>query len=548
LIILLYKKDIFSATLNDNYKKMDFLEKVLTVKKNILRWQEKNGDEFWYVPTEFGTENEETGEYTTTITEREHLQILDYLNGRWRIDKTTDKDGAIKIKVLPKIEPVIRAKTLELISRELSNYFPGTGILSLLRGLGVDRRLLIYPQTKRVIFYRVFRELAFSRNNKDRNLLFKIIVESIHPINLGGNLDLSEELRAKFDSYLSFDDLSIWNKDRQGVYEIQHELTAEEEAEMNEEIFSQAQAEWSEKLESLKQLDKSEKISLLRKTFQSFINVVEIYCENPSKPTAELNDIYQFLQRTILAILDELDLERFPQFITLGWFSPPFTSLFVAEKEYRIAKKELSWHKIRPELNATFGEIDKLYQEVSGSDILTEAGFQKKLNDIELNLSELNEKASETKEKKQASKNSKAYSVAPVTKIEITKLPKLKIEELKPNITTPQLRSRKDKLVFYPEDGKIEYRKEFGDTIKGNKDYALLLILSQNKNTIFNIQDIWQHCNSLVNKESHKFRKEKDIDDTIRQIRFKLKVPKGASFPISKEGEKDNKKWSWSEK
>ena len=51
------------------------------------------------------------------------------------------------------------------------------------------------------------------------------------------------------------------------------------------------------------------------------------------------------------------------------------------------------------------------------------------------------------------------------------------------------------------------------------------------------------HCNPLVNHEAHKFKGEKDIDDTIRQIRFKLKIKKGAFFPIIKRGEKDIKKW-----
>lgn len=120
---------------------------------------------------------------------------------------------------------------------------------------------------------------------------------------------------------------------------------------------------------------------------------------------------------------------------------------------------------------------------------------------------------------------------------------------------TPEVRQQDKKrgreqngLNFYPETGDIEYKNELGVTKNGNKDYAFLTLLYKNKNTPFNTADIQKHCNPLVNKDAHKFKGEKDIDDTIRQIRFKLKIKKGAFFPIVKKGEKENKKWLWIEK
>ena len=38
--------------------------------------------------------------------------------------------------------------------------------------------------------------------------------------------------------------------------------------------------------------ENKEKISTLRKAYQIFINIVEVFCENPSHPTHELNDAY----------------------------------------------------------------------------------------------------------------------------------------------------------------------------------------------------------------------------------------------------------------
>jgi hypothetical protein len=106
----------------------------------------------------------------------------------------------------------------------------------------------------------------------------------------------------------------------------------------------------------------------------------------------------------------------------------------------------------------------------------------------------------------------------------------------------------KNKLNFFPETGDIEFGNETATVANGNKDFALLSFLDDNKNTSFTVKDIQEFCNPSVNKVAHQFKGEKDIDDTIRQIRFKLKIKKGAYFPIMKKGEKDNKKWIWIEK
>ena len=106
----------------------------------------------------------------------------------------------------------------------------------------------------------------------------------------------------------------------------------------------------------------------------------------------------------------------------------------------------------------------------------------------------------------------------------------------------------KDKLQFYSDTGDIFYNDENGETKNGTKSFALLKFLDKNKNTTFHITDIQENCNSLVSKPIHYFKKEKDIDDTIRSIKFKLKVNKNAYFPIKKKGATGNKEWIWSEK
>jgi hypothetical protein len=93
---------------------------------------------------------------------------------------------------------------------------------------------------------------------------------------------------------------------------------------------------------------------------------------------------------------------------------------------------------------------------------------------------------------------------------------------------------QKNVLNFYPDSGNLEYGGEKGNAKNGKKDYALLTLLHGNKNTPFSIEEIREKCNPAVNIGAHKFKGEKDIRDTIGQIRFKLKVSRGAYFPIMK--------------
>jgi len=116
------------------------------------------------------------------------------------------------------------------------------------------------------------------------------------------------------------------------------------------------------------------------------------------------------------------------------------------------------------------------------------------------------------------------------------------------NTATVSQKPIRNRLSFFPVTNDIEFNTETAVVTNGHKDCALLTFLSQYKNTPFNVEDIQNNCNPLVNNSAHKFKAEKDVDDTLRQIRFKLKVKKGAYFPIIKRGEKNNKKWIWVEK
>ncbi|MFA7208740.1 MAG: hypothetical protein WC120_00495 [Parcubacteria group bacterium] len=113
---------------------------------------------------------------------------------------------------------------------------------------------------------------------------------------------------------------------------------------------------------------------------------------------------------------------------------------------------------------------------------------------------------------------------------------------------TPRYSQRKTNLLeFFSDTGDISYKGEMNMVSTGTKGYALLQLLSKNKNTAFNIKEIQEFCNPLVNNTAHYFKKEKDMDDTLRLIKFKLKIGKHAFFPISKKSIKNEKQWIWVE-
>lgn len=101
-----------------------------------------------------------------------------------------------------------------------------------------------------------------------------------------------------------------------------------------------------------------------------------------------------------------------------------------------------------------------------------------------------------------------------------------------------------NKLRFYPISGDAEYKTAIWQFKPGKKSYELLVFLGENKNTNWKTDDIKRYCNSKIAVVKHKFKTEKDINDTIREIRQRLKVNRGEFFPIFKQ----EKGWIWLEK
>ncbi len=383
---------------------MDFLSKVQWVKDFLKGWQEENGDEFNYVvlPRYRG---EDDAELLMGIPE--HREIIKYLAHTGYIEIAEEKSPtSLRIKILPKTKPPIRLKTLELIARALGDINTANSLIDFLIDCGVDRKFVIYPNTKWRMVYAVLVELACSKNSTDQEILWKIIGDAVHPITHNGNKDTATALREKFNEYLSYDNMHIELDERNKVYKVVFEPSAEQEDEITEHQVKSMEEDNEKELEFLCTQENKERISSLRQAYRLLMNVVFEFCKNPSHPTVELNDDYQFLYRFTNQTISELKLWQTqspnswtPFSRSDDFFQLPFSNLFSAEKVYQNKGKELSWQKIRPDMNAMYGDIETIYHEVNGSDIIAEPDTQKKFNEIQLHLSERKEKENAQKQK-----------------------------------------------------------------------------------------------------------------------------------------------------
>ncbi len=398
---------------------------------------------------------------------------------------------------------LIREKTLELIAQKIANLDTGNNLIRFLKNCGVDKELIV-PNSKWRMIFGVLVYLANSSKKEDEETLSKIIGEATHPIMHKGDVSSAEALRKEFNSYLSYDNMGIAYKEDDGTYWALQEADEDEagiQALIEADEYMQGLERRSEKqLKFLCQPENKEKISLLRKAYQLLMNVVFAFCENPTHPTLELNNHFQLLYKLINITINELELSRpetYPFSRNEHFFYLPFTNLFNAEKYYSDKGGRVNWQKIRPEMNAMYGDIEGLYREVNGSDILAEPDKQKKLNDIQLYLSELKEKAKETKEKERKEMEQKKESDAlPIkivgeTAIKISgfqapssiKSIKNNPSELYLNAVGDLWREPKDKYC-YPMGEKSDRHKllRYLATNKGHKQTADISLALEGKN------------------------------------------------------------------
>lgn len=110
-----------------------------------------------------------------------------------------------------KNQPIIKRKTLELIAIKIGELDSGSSLVEFFTNCGVKRELIEYPNTKWRMIYSVLLTLASSQNKKDKRTLFKIIEEACHPLMYGGDKNLAKKTADKFNNFLEYDNFFIKN-------------------------------------------------------------------------------------------------------------------------------------------------------------------------------------------------------------------------------------------------------------------------------------------------------------------------------------------------
>lgn len=337
----------------------------------------------------------------------------------------------------PQGKPTIRLKTLELIAQKIGNLDSGSNLVNFLKNCGVDDGLIVYPNTKWRMVFDVLVYLASSSKKEDKETLSKVIGEATHPLMHEGNEGSALVLRKQFDEYLKYDNMGIaYDKDTGTYWALRNADDDETEIQTqieSDDLIKHLEEQSEKQLEFLSKPESKEKISLLRKAYQLLTNVVFFFCEDPARPTVELNQSFQYLYKLVNITVNELGLSQadtssFSR--NEHFFYLPFSNLFSAEKVYKEQGQDLSWQKIRPEMNAMYGDIEEIYQEVSGSDVLAEPDKQDKLNKILLSLSVLKKKREIARKVVLGRRNKVQPTIPTTTKIEITRIPELQIKGL----------------------------------------------------------------------------------------------------------------------
>lgn len=331
-----------------------------------------------------------------------------------------------------KQSPLIREQTLEHIARVLGEQGSGPEIIRWLLNWGVPRQSIEYPNTKWVMIFTILANYSHSTKKEDHEILLKIIGEILHPLRYNGDKNTAQKVADDFNNYLDYDGITATysgDDKKYYVYKGDEIGISSEEAQdlLNSDLFNQECNE----LEFLRLPENKERTATLREAYQALINIVLLFCKNPSTPTTELNNAYVECKGLITSTVLKLDLYNFNKVYRLSTYSLPFTTLFSAEKHCQQNGTILNWDAIRPEMYATYSDIEEIYYKAHGTSIPLEPDAKKILNDVSSLVAKTQEQ-----DKKLAAEKKSAEMVKPehTIKMEITKMPELQIKNVEESI------------------------------------------------------------------------------------------------------------------
>ncbi len=386
-------------------------------------------------------------------------------------------------------QPVIKDVALELMADDLSTHNSHATLTDFFREMEIPEGIE-QEGSKKVRALSVMKALALT----DKDKLFHLIEEAVHPLRFGANDELAKTTIEKYNNFIKYDGWQIVLLPENGfVPKIISAGTINQVVHDGEKGIPQD----------------GDKISLLRQAYQVLMNIVEIFCYNPTEPDVKLNRFYVYLDKLVWDTIDELRIHNL-----FYQFRKPFSNLFAAEKE---CSGKVSWDVFRPEMQAMFGQIESLYQEQNGSDILAEPDTQKQLNDIKLYLSEIKGKLKETaaKQPKPAAK--------PTIPIEIVNMPQVRqaLDFLQNNESKKQI-FISDESGIYTQNGS----KKLSYPISGKRAQLVRLLKNGRKSGPKLAEDLDQSI-QVVSKE---------IENINETFKGKLEVDSDLITPIDTGG------------
>jgi len=271
------------------------------------------------------------------------------------------------------------SKVLELVAREVANYFTGTEIVQMLTEFGMAREHIQYPNTKWWTINEAFKYIKANHEDPETSIS-KLIMDFIHPLSHNLDEEKAEALADKVGKYLKYDNFKVqWTGDDYLIFS-QEDLDGFHE--QDEEMIAKYEEDEKIKDGILKQ--HTEVIKKLRDSHQAYIDVIELFCRNPKKPTKELNDAYLFLSKKLENTIKELNLKSFG----VGFYKPFNNDLYSAEIEWNGTGRfddlrltpQLSWDAIRPSLYRAHSEIVRVLAISEGDMEMTDD--DKKLEEI----------------------------------------------------------------------------------------------------------------------------------------------------------------------
>jgi hypothetical protein len=285
----------------------------------------------------------------------------------------------------------IQSKALEGIARMMGENETGSSLISILKESGVKDSLIVYPNTKWKMVFDVMLELAKSENEVDYQTLLNIFKKFTHPLNWRGDDQRSLDVIESMNRWLKYDGIELQlNRGRievgQYMDRVEHDSKFEEAIDVD-----------IENTYKFIKVHCSDDLILWKKSYQLLISVVDTYFEEMENVDERLNEFYLRLIKIVNncsnKIVDSTNGVR-----TTGVPVPgeniyiPFRTLYGAEASLSNSIASDPKKDIKIKMNEYLGKLTELIFDCDLSDVLSEADWQKQLNDISLYLSELKQK------------------------------------------------------------------------------------------------------------------------------------------------------------